>query len=36
MVPVSLATRHKLEMLAGELGLLVHAPVGQTGNLRVF
>jgi 4-hydroxy-tetrahydrodipicolinate synthase len=36
MVPVSRATRHRLEVLVGELGLLVHAPAGQTDNLRVF
>ena len=36
MVPVSRATRHRLEVLVGELGLLVHAPTGQTDNLRVF
>ena len=36
MVPVSRATRHRLEVLAGELGLMVHAPAGQTDNLRVF
>jgi 4-hydroxy-tetrahydrodipicolinate synthase len=36
MVPVGKATRHKLETLVGELGLMVHAPAGQNDNLRVF
>jgi 4-hydroxy-tetrahydrodipicolinate synthase len=35
-VPVGKATRHKLETLVGELGLMVHAPAGQNDNLRVF
>ena len=35
MVPVAPATRSMLERLAGELGLLVHAPQGD-GDLRVF
>jgi 4-hydroxy-tetrahydrodipicolinate synthase len=36
MVPVSRATRHRLEILCGELGLLVHAEAGKVDNLRVF
>lgn len=36
MVPVSLATRRRLETLVGELGLLAHAPAGETGNLSMF
>ena len=35
MVPVSQATRARLERLAGELGLLVHAPQAE-GDLRMF
>jgi len=35
MVPVAPATRSMLERLAGELGLLVHAPQAE-GDLRVF
>jgi len=35
MVPVSPATRSKLERLVGELGLLVHAPQ-EDGDLRMF
>ena len=35
MVPVSKATRHRLELLCGELGLLVDAPQ-RHDNLRVF
>jgi 4-hydroxy-tetrahydrodipicolinate synthase len=35
IVPVSGATRHRLEMLVGELGLMVEAPPGKD-NLRVF
>jgi 4-hydroxy-tetrahydrodipicolinate synthase len=35
MVPVAAGTRASLERLAGELGLLVHAPPVE-GNLRVF
>jgi 4-hydroxy-tetrahydrodipicolinate synthase len=35
MVPVSKATRNKLERLVGELGLMVEAPPGKD-NLRVF
>lgn len=35
MVPVSTATRARLERLAGELGLLVHAPQPE-GDLRLF
>jgi 4-hydroxy-tetrahydrodipicolinate synthase len=36
MVPVTKATRHKLETLCGELGLLVHTEAGKVDNLRVF
>ena len=36
MVPVSRATRHKLETLCGELGLMLHAESGKVDNLRVF
>jgi len=36
MVPVSRATRHKLETLCGELGLMVHSEAGKVDNLRVF
>ena len=36
MVPVTSATRHKLETLLGELGLLVHTPAAHQDNLRVF
>ena len=36
MVPVTAATRHKLELLCGELGLLVHAESSKVDNLRVF
>ncbi len=35
MVPVSQATRSRLERLIGELGLLVHAP-REEGDLRMF
>ena len=35
MVPVSATTRARLEKLAGELGLLVHAPQAE-GDLRMF
>jgi 4-hydroxy-tetrahydrodipicolinate synthase len=35
MVPVTTATRRKLEMMIGELGLLVHAP-HPGGDLRMF
>jgi 4-hydroxy-tetrahydrodipicolinate synthase len=35
IVPVSAATRHRLEMLVGELGLMVEAPPSKD-NLRVF
>jgi 4-hydroxy-tetrahydrodipicolinate synthase len=35
IVPVSGATRARLERLAGELGLLVHAPQ-EEGDLRTF
>ncbi len=36
IVPVSRATRHRLEILCGELGLLTPAPVGKSDNLRMF
>ncbi len=36
MVPVSRATRHKLETLCGELGLMVHSAAGKVDNLRMF
>lgn len=36
MVPVSSGTRHKLEMLLGELGLMVEAPAGRSDNQRMF
>lgn len=36
MVPVTRATRHKLEQLCGELGLLADSPAGKVDNLRVF
>ena len=36
MVPVTPATRRKLEQLIGELGLLTHSPTGQVDNLRMF
>jgi 4-hydroxy-tetrahydrodipicolinate synthase len=36
MVPVTAATRRKLETLCGELGLLTHSPAGQADNLRMF
>ncbi len=35
MTPVSYVTRRRLESIAGELGLLVHAPP-QGGDLRMF
>ena len=35
MLPVSPATRSRLERLAGELGLLVHGPKPE-GDLRMF
>ena len=35
MTPVSYVTRRRLETIAGELGLLVHAPP-QGGDLRMF
>jgi 4-hydroxy-tetrahydrodipicolinate synthase len=35
MVPVTAATRAYLERLAGEMGLLVHAPQ-VAGDLRVY
>ncbi len=36
MVPVTPATRRKLETLVGELGLLTHAPTGRVEDLRMF
>ena len=36
MVPVSTATRRKLEALCGELGLMVHSESGKVDNLRMF
>ena len=36
MVPVTRATRHKLEQLCGELGLLADSPASKVDNLRVF
>ena len=36
LVPVSPATRRRLEILVGELGLLTHAPAGHSNNLRMF
>ncbi len=36
MVPVTAATRRKLELLCGELGLMVYSEVGKVDNLRVF
>ncbi len=36
IVPVSRATRHRLETLCGELGLLTAAPAGKSDNLRMF
>jgi 4-hydroxy-tetrahydrodipicolinate synthase len=36
MVPVTVASRRKLETLCGELGLLTHSPAGQADNLRMF
>ena len=36
MVPVSPATRRKLEQLTGELGLVATAPAGKTDNVRMF
>ena len=36
MVPVSKATRAGLEVLCGELGLLVHSEAGKVDNLRMF
>ncbi len=36
MVPVSRATRRRLEQLCGELGLLVHSEAGKVDNLRMF
>jgi len=36
MIPVTPATRRRLETLVGELGLLVEAETGRVDNLRVF
>jgi 4-hydroxy-tetrahydrodipicolinate synthase len=36
MVPVSVATRRKLEALCGELGLMVYSDAGKVDNLRMF
>ncbi len=36
MVPVSAATRRKLEALCGELGLMVYSDAGKVDNLRMF
>ena len=36
MVPVSAATRRKLEALCGELGLMVYTDVGRVENMRTF
>jgi 4-hydroxy-tetrahydrodipicolinate synthase len=36
MVPVSTATRRKLEALCGELGLMVYSETGKVDNLRMF
>ncbi len=36
MVPVSPATRHKLETLCGELGLIAQSGSGKVDNLRMF
>ncbi len=36
MVPVSAATRRRLETLVGELGLLVEAETGRVENARMF
>ncbi len=36
MVPVSTATRRKLEALCGELGLMVYSEAGKVDNLRMF
>jgi 4-hydroxy-tetrahydrodipicolinate synthase len=36
MVPVTRETRRKLELLCGELGLMVYSEAGKVDNLRVF
>jgi len=36
IVPVTTATRRRLEALCGELGLLTHSPAGHAENLRMF
>jgi 4-hydroxy-tetrahydrodipicolinate synthase len=36
MVPVSAATRRRLEVLCGELGLMVYSDAGKVDNLRMF
>ena len=36
MVPVTSATRRKLEQLVGELGLLTHSSTGHVDSLRMF
>jgi 4-hydroxy-tetrahydrodipicolinate synthase len=36
MVPVTRETRRKLELLCGELGLMVYSDAGKVDNLRVF
>ena len=36
IVPVTQATRRKLETLCGELGLLTHAPAGQVEGMRMY
>jgi 4-hydroxy-tetrahydrodipicolinate synthase len=36
IVPVSHATRRKLEALVGELGLLTHAPAGHAHGMRMY
>ena len=36
IVPVSSATRRKLELLCGELGLVSQSPAGKSGNVRMF
>ena len=36
MVPVTPATRRRLEQLIGELGLLTHSAAGHVDNLRMF
>jgi 4-hydroxy-tetrahydrodipicolinate synthase len=36
MVPVSAATRRRLEVLCGELGLIAASEAGKVENLRMF